>query len=393
MYRCAHENRNSARLITFRPNATSGPRTPINQMSNIKRLLAAALLCTVATPAVSFQTILQDSVTSTFTVTQGAKNQVLTFGIHPSATHGIDTFLGEAELPPRPPTGTFDVRFVDPSGRTGLGLGSRTDYVPSADTSMVPVEHKIQVQRETSNDITISWSLPDTVSGYLRDLFGGAIVDVLMTGSGSTVITNVNLNDFLVLYDPTELPVELAELSAVQDGSDIVLRWTTLSELQNLGFAVLEVSDVGMSNRDVIPLGFVAGAGTTTELHRYAFRVRAPLPGIRRFRLKQVDASGRATYSEMVEIRLESPTFGLSAVYPNPVSGDVIRAHMYGDATNQTELCVVDVLGRTTRCRQIHHTGGTTPVAVALDGVAPGLYFLQATTEAGRVVRSAFMSR
>ena len=47
------------------------------------------------------------------TVSDGAGGtQELKFGLDPAATDTIDTPLGEAELPPPPPIGVFDARFI-----------------------------------------------------------------------------------------------------------------------------------------------------------------------------------------------------------------------------------------------------------------------------------------
>jgi hypothetical protein len=363
----------------------------------MKYVMVALLLFAISLPAAGMQTLAQDSVTSTITVYQGIQSQVLKIGIHPLATHGIDLFLGESELPPLPPSGTFDVRLVDPTGRTGLGQGSRKDYVPSSDTSVVPIEHQIQVQRATDTGITITWSLPDTVSGYLRDLFGGVLVNEFMQGSGSTIVANVSVNDFLVLYDPTDLPVELTSLTARQDGRDVVLSWTTLSESQNTGFEVHEIGNTGdatdLDDSQVHVLGFVPGAGTSRETRHYAFRIPDTSPGLRRFRLKQIDASGLSTYSSAIEIRVIAPGFGISDVYPNPVSGGSVRAQVFGDHVTSATVCIIEILGRKSGCQTVFVDGGAAFVDLVADGLAPGLYFVQARTDRGQIARSSFLRR
>lgn len=50
-------------------------------------------------------------------VTDGAASDTVRFGLDPTATDGIDPSLNEFELPPSPPSGIFDARFV------GDGIG------------------------------------------------------------------------------------------------------------------------------------------------------------------------------------------------------------------------------------------------------------------------------
>ncbi|NBB72984.1 MAG: hypothetical protein GVY35_04815, partial [Bacteroidetes bacterium] len=68
-------------------------------------------------------------------------------------------------------------------------------------------------------------------------------------------------------------------------------------------------------------LGFVDGAGTTTEAQTYRFTDRDlpyAAPGAV-YRLRQVDTDGTETLSEAVEITRAAPTeLQLQAPYPNP---------------------------------------------------------------------------
>lgn len=124
------------------------------------------------------------------------------------------------------------------------------------------------------------------------------------------------------------LPVELSSFSAVVDG-EVLLRWTTASETNNAGFGV-EMRRAGCEGegggcgtwRD---LGFVAGAGTTAEAQRYAFRAAPLAPGRYAFRLRQVDYDGAFAYSAEVEAEVAPGTLYVSQLYPNPVrtSGEV----------------------------------------------------------------------
>ena len=66
------------------------------------------------------------------TVSDGVTLQILNFGLDPSATDGIDAALGESELPPLPPSGVFDARFLLPANYL---IGSLSDYRLGYDTT------------------------------------------------------------------------------------------------------------------------------------------------------------------------------------------------------------------------------------------------------------------
>jgi hypothetical protein len=121
------------------------------------------------------------------TVTDGVSNQELHLGLNPNATDGIDGTLGEAELPPVPPSGVFDARCIgDDISISALGQGTWRDY-RKADGTSVSV-HEIRYQVGTGTSITISWNMPQGVSGRLQDIILGTIVDVAMSGTGNTTI-------------------------------------------------------------------------------------------------------------------------------------------------------------------------------------------------------------
>ena len=132
------------------------------------------------------------AVSLPLTISDGAGgNRTLAFGVDPAATDGIDPALGEAELPPFPPTGAFEARFVDediPS--SGLGNGSYRDYREGSATPEGIVVHEIRYQVGDGSSITLAWDLPPTVTGRLQDVITGAIVDVPMEGEGSFTVNN-----------------------------------------------------------------------------------------------------------------------------------------------------------------------------------------------------------
>jgi len=115
------------------------------------------------------------------------------------------------------------------------------------------------------------------------------------------------------------VPVELVSFTAVLDKSGVVLKWTTGSETNNMGFEILRSIDNDNNNWQTI--GFVEGNGTTTELTNYEFYndLSEFSSTINlRYKLKQVDYNGAFSYSDIVEVEFTPETFFLDQNYPNP---------------------------------------------------------------------------
>jgi hypothetical protein len=111
------------------------------------------------------------------------------------------------------------------------------------------------------------------------------------------------------------IPVELTSFVANTNGSNVLLSWSTATEINNSGFEVERKS----SNSDWAKVGFIQGAGTTTEVKKYSFTDKNLTAGSYSYRLKQIDYDGTFAYSSIVEVDVEIPSvFDLAQNYPNP---------------------------------------------------------------------------
>jgi hypothetical protein len=114
-----------------------------------------------------------------------------------------------------------------------------------------------------------------------------------------------------------ELPVELAAFDATLDGRAVTLAWKTLSEENNAGFEVQR----RIGTEDFQRIGYVEGAGTTTQSRSYQFEDAAMPFEVKEvtYRLKQVDYGGAFEYSPEVEVTIDAPDeLALHGNYPNP---------------------------------------------------------------------------
>ncbi len=123
-------------------------------------------------------------VKSTLRFFNGTENRFISFGIDPSATDSIDIHLGEANLPPLPPLGVMEVRFLFPRNNFSGILSSYKDYRFGTIPFSGQIEHRIRVQHGEGDTLTVYWSLPAEISCELRDM-SGTQINVQMTGEGS----------------------------------------------------------------------------------------------------------------------------------------------------------------------------------------------------------------
>jgi hypothetical protein len=175
------------------------------------------------------------------------------------------------------------------------------------------------------------------------------------------------------------IPVELASFDARRDGQKAVLSWKTASETNNAGFAVQHAIGSG----DFEQVGWVEGAGTTTEAQTYQFVAEDLSAGTHRFRLKQEDLDGSTSLSEVVEVdvRPDGPV-AIQKVAPNPVTGTATLRFTMRESGSVT-VGLYDVLGRQVKTLHEGRVTGGQPQQVTLDAstVSSGVYFLRVKGE------------
>ncbi|MCS3669261.1 PKD repeat protein [Salinibacter ruber] len=140
----------------------------------------------------------EPAVSAPITITDDDGGEVgLTLGLDPDATEGNDEMFGEEREPPFPPDpSSLLARFVDEHLNDGNGLSDFPDSgMPvdirqgSASFSGTKVYEINFATGDGASEVTISWNLPDGVTGTIEDRFGGGVYGPeTMEGTGSLTI-------------------------------------------------------------------------------------------------------------------------------------------------------------------------------------------------------------
>ena len=142
----------------------------------------------------------------------GSANDSMKFGMSPSGTNGIDTCLGEVPVPPPPPIGVFDCRFILPTN-DAVKTDMRRDSLGSTIWRMT-------FQPSISGyPITFNWniaSFPTTGGFFLKDEITGTLVNVNMRNQSSYTLTNSGISSLKIEYNNLTLS------SSVTSGWNIV---------------------------------------------------------------------------------------------------------------------------------------------------------------------------
>lgn len=195
-----------------------------------------------------------------------------------------------------------------------------------------------QAQFFVNNVLVYTWQ-------YTLGTFGTGCAPIIdandFYGPTQTSSDEAYYDDYQVI-DLLFVPVELTSFSAsVNNNGNVVLNWSTATETNNHMFEVERKAVDG----EYFTIGFVEGAGTTTEPQNYSYTDKTVETGKYFYRLKQLDFDGRYEYSDEVEVNVTGPlTFNLGQNYPNPFNPSTKIKYSIPEAGN-IRLSVYNTVG------------------------------------------------
>jgi hypothetical protein len=281
--------------------------------------------------------------------------------------------------------------------------GTATDTVyglPSSNLALSAASNSISYNTSTFIMVNSSQS---GISYQLRNNANNANVGPTVTGNGGTIslptgnltattVFNVlaidathNTNCSAQLVSGTQtiavftpLPVELISFKASCRNTEVVLDWTTASELNNDYFTI-EKSDDGIN---FLPVKKVPGHGTYQGILNYQATDVLPFANTY-YRLKQTDFNGDFTYSHVVMVRPQSSlqTYELMSIAPNPGAAESVTVTFNTEAGHTYQLIVLDETGRIRGRTSIASSGSRDLNSIVSSALNPGIYTLQMVSD------------
>ncbi len=114
----------------------------------------------------------------------------------------------------------------------------------------------------------------------------------------------------------TPLPIELASFETRVEDENVVITWSTVSEINN-DFFTIERSENG---NYWTAIDSMYGAGNSTQLLHYQYVDQYPIVGLSYYRVKQTDYDGQFSYSPVKSVHLQQLQQPDLLLFPNPTS-------------------------------------------------------------------------
>jgi hypothetical protein len=173
------------------------------------------------------------------------------------------------------------------------------------------------------------------------------------------------------------LPVSIFNFGGTIKNYQAYLNWSTAMESNNKGFYIERSKD----GRSFTSIGFVAGAGNSSQIKNYAFtdvNLKDINVSTTYYRLKQVDNDGKFTYSEVLPLSLATIASKLK-LYPNPVK-DGATVEVSLDVASKVQVQLVAQDGKIIQSIDKGVlNAGLQQIYINTNGLAKGSYVVRVT--------------
>jgi hypothetical protein len=141
------------------------------------------------------------------------------------------------------------------------------------------------------------------------------------TAASGTLISSANVTSFSPFTfgsttSVNPLPVHLLNFTAAPAASNVDVKWTTTSEINNDYFNV----EKSLDGKNWSVIGQVKGAGNTESLTNYSFVDANPVMGMQYYRLQQNDINGDFTYSSIAPVNFSASVTSALNIFPMPAN-------------------------------------------------------------------------
>ncbi|MFP5042853.1 IPT/TIG domain-containing protein [Parasediminibacterium sp. JCM 36343] len=210
------------------------------------------------------------------------------------------------------------------------------------------------------------------LAAYLVDKYLVTQTAISNSSTFSFVVTSnadTYTNRFSIVFKPTVLPLQFVAATAVQQGSNVNVGWTTANE-SNLASYTVEKSVDGISYASI---GTAASKNTAAATYRYADSSVAA--GTVYYRIKATGKDGSIAYSNVVLLTTYNVERTTISLYPNPVTGKSFTVKLSNLASGKYVVALYAADGRQAIAKTVSHIGGTLQQLVSLNkNLANGVY-------------------
>ena len=216
--------------------------------------------------------------------------------------------------------------------------------------------------------------------GIVNSLMNGYKYRLVVSTSASGLANPdcVYFNEYtLIVADCSATPVQLTSFTGKYSSGKAMLDWQTSQELNSDRFELFRSTD----GSDFIKVSTIKSSGNSSTVKNYNYQdnISGNSGNYVYYRLKQIDINGKATFSSVVKLNLDSKSS--FDIFPNPFTNNFTVSFSAPKTSNAT-LRVQNSTGHLVYSRQVAVTKGNNSVVMNnLPTMAPGVYYVTIQNE------------
>ena len=241
----------------------------------------------------------------------------------------------------------------------------------------------------------VYWKIEGAVTINDNSIFCGTIVanngaivlNTAVTLEGRAFTTTGALTTTAISVDKPSgcsfliLPIELQSYTVGCDKNNVVIKWSTTSEINNSYYFI----ERGVEGINWQTVGMIEIAGNSSERMNYSFTDKEPY-NISYYRLKQTDLNGNSKYFKNIVVKnCREELTGLN-IYPNPSNG-AVNLSFNGKKDKVQSLSIYNVAGE-----KIYHSG-IYQSAINLSGKPGGIYFVHLNINSTIIIKKLVIKK
>lgn len=166
------------------------------------------------------------------------------------------------------------------------------------------------------------------------------------------------------------LPITFISFNGRLNNGEADLNWSTANEINNKGFKVQKSMD-GQTFTDI---GFVQGAGNSSNINNYGFSDAKLLSGSNYYRIKQIDFDGKFNYSSAIKLNYSKFDWAVSG---NPVTNNTWM-QLQLDKTANVSVQIISINGSIIQTSDKGNlAAGTYSIPLNLGNANSGMYVVR----------------
>ena len=235
----------------------------------------------------------------------------------------------------------------------------------------------------TDAAIMLNWVAPDVDPGASTANFkvgkyngsSWSYPTIASPNPTSIQVTGItSFGSFAIGESLNALPVTLTTVRAYTKNTGVQVEWVTQLEI-NMDMYEVERSANG---QQFTKTGTVLAKGNSNAILNYSWFDANPFSGISYYRIKSIEKSGNASYSQIVKVNRTTGGEGI-IFYPNPVVGNTIQLQLNNIPQGDYIISITNNLGQQVFKKLILHNGGSAIQTIDVHNLVKGIYQLSIT--------------